>query len=717
MTTTVPEPDTAPLSAYADEMLPYINRELSWLDFNLRVLEEAWDERHPLLERVKFLAIFHANLDEFFMIRVSGLQVQRAAHVSERAIDGLTPTEALEKIAVRVDELMHDAHRCARHLLTALKHQNIEVKPYNEVSAADRDYLHSYFEAEIFPILTPLAVDSGHPFPHISNLSLNLAVLVRDPLVGERFARMKIPGSLPRFVACPHPENPGVKTFTYLDEVIAHNVGALFPGLDAVAAYPFRVTRNADIEIQEDEAEDLLSTVLEGVRERHFGFITRLEVTPDMPDLIRHRLVEDLEMDGRNVVISDGPMGQSSLMELTKADRPDLKYPPYVPHVPGPLIHAKGSDLFDVLAKQDVLLHHPFDSFAPVTSFVEAAARDKQVLAIKQTLYRLGPHSPLVPALISARDADTQVAVLVELKARFDEENNIEWARALDQAGVHVVYGLVGLKTHCKVLLVVRRESGVIKRYLHLGTGNYNATTARIYTDFGLMTSDEDLGADATDLFNYLTGYSRQATFRKMLVAPINLRQQMAKMIVRETEHAIAGRPAHLIFKMNALVDPQMIELLYKASQAGVKIDLIVRGICSLRPGVAGVSENIRVVSLVGRFLEHSRVYYFENGGEPALYMGSADLMTRNLDRRVEVLFPLENAELRRHVVDDVLHVLLSDTVQARQLLPDGSWERVKPEGRKRGVDAQARILAGSTGISGRRKRKPRTRLPVLAAG
>ena len=716
-TTNVPQPDTAPLSAYADETFPYINRELSWLDFNVRVLEEAWDERHPLLERVKFLAIFHANLDEFFMIRVSGLQVQRAAHVSERAVDGLTPTEALEKIAARVDELMHDAHRCAKQLLTALRHQNIEIRAFADVSDKDREYLHTYFENEIFPILTPLAVDSGHPFPHISNLSLNLAVLVNDPLVGERFARMKIPGSLPRLVACPHPETPSVKSFTYIDEVIAHNVGALFPGLDAVAAYPFRVTRNADIEIQEDEAEDLLSTVLEGVRERHFGFITRLEVTPAMPDNIRFRLVEDLEMDARNVVISDGPLGQSSLMELGKIDRPDLKYPPYVPHIPGPLLHTKGSDMFEVLAKQDVLLHHPFDSFAPVISFVEAAARDGHVLAIKQTLYRLGPHSPLVPALISARDADTQVAVLVELKARFDEENNIEWARALDQAGVHVVYGLVGLKTHCKILLVVRRENNVIKRYLHLGTGNYNATTARIYTDFGLMTSDEELGADATDLFNYLTGYSRQTDFRKMLVAPINLRQKIAKMINRETEHALAGRPAHLIFKMNALVDPQMIELLYKASQAGVKIDLIVRGICSLRPGMVGISENIRVVSLVGRFLEHSRIYYFENGGEPVLYMGSADLMTRNLDRRVEVLFPLENAELRRHVVDDVLHILLSDTVQARQLLPDGTWERVKPEGRKRGIDAQARILAGATSISGRRKRKPRTRLPVLAAG
>ena len=608
---------------------------------------------------------------------------------------------------------MHDAHQCARHLLSALHREKIEIRAFAEVSPQDREYLHKYFEDEIFPILTPLAVDSGHPFPHISNLSLNLAVVVRDPLVGERFARMKVPGSLPRLVACPSSDTPGVKCFTYIDELIAHYVGALFPGLDAVAAYPFRVTRNADIEIQEDEAEDLLRIVQEGVRERHFGFITRLEITPVMPAAMRARLVEDLEMDARNVVVSDGPMGQSSLMELLRVDRPDLKFPPLIPHVPPVLTH--GSDFFEVLSKQDVLLHHPFDSFAPVISFVEAAAHDNHVRAIKQTLYRLGPQSPLVPALILARDADTQVAVLVELKARFDEENNIEWARALDQAGVHVVYGLVGLKTHCKVLLVVRREPGGIKRYLHLGTGNYNATTARIYTDFSLMTSDEALGADATDLFNYLTGYSRQTTFRKMLVAPINLRQQIVKKINREIDHALAGRPAYLLFKMNALVDPQMIELLYKASRVGVKIDLIIRGICSLLPGVPDVSENIRVISVVGRFLEHSRVYYFENGGEPELYLGSADLMTRNLDRRVEVMFPVENADLRTHIVQDVLHVLLADTVQARQLTAQGTWERVRPEGRKRGVDAQARILAGSVRGSNRRKRKPRTGLPVIS--
>jgi polyphosphate kinase len=424
--------------------------------------------------------------------------------------------------------------------------------------------------------------------------------------------------------------------------------------------FPFRVTRNADIEIQEDEAEDLLRTVQQGVRERRFGFVTRLEVTPAMPENVRALLVENLEMDARNIVVSDGPMGHSSLMELLRLDRPDLKDPPHVPRVPDVL--ATGDDVFSIVQRQDVLLHHPFDSFAPVIGLIETAARDAHVRAIKQTLYRLGPHSPIVPALIAARDADTQVAVLVELKARFDEENNIEWARALEEAGVHVVYGLIGLKTHCKVLLVVRREPGGIRRYVHLGTGNYNAQSARVYTDFSLFSDDPDLGADASDLFNLLTGYSRQKTFRKILVAPINLRERMAQMIQRETEHARQGRSAHLIFKMNALVDPQMIDLLYGASRAGVTVDLIVRGICCLRPGLPGVSDNISVVSVVGRFLEHSRAYYFANGGQAELYLGSADLMERNLDRRVEVLFPIEDARLREHVVRDILACICRTT-------------------------------------------------------
>ncbi len=696
--------DGAPLQAL-DGLLAanpslYINRELSWLAFNQRVLNEAWDDRHPLLERVKFLAIFGSNLDEFFMIRVSGLQAQRAEGVADVAPDGMTPTEALAKIAASVGNLLDGAQACWRDLANHLRRESVEVRHYHELTRDEKAHLAAYFDNEIFPILTPLAVDPGHPFPHISNLSLNLALVVRDPVLGERFARMKVPGSLPRLLpTLPPPaaaDYAAPARFVWLEEVIAHHVAALFPGLEAVAAYPFRVTRNADFDIQEDEAEDLLRSVEQGIRERHFGFVTRLETTSDLPKRIRALLVENLEMDGRNVVVSDGLLGHSSLMELLKLDRPDLKDPPLVPRLPVAL--GAGEDLFSVVARQDVLLHHPYEAFAPVISLISEAARDPDVRAIKQTLYRLGPHSPLVPALVEARDGDTQVAVLVELKARFDEENNIEWARALDRAGVHVVYGLVGLKTHCKTLLIVRRERDGIKRYVHLGTGNYNATTARIYTDFGLMTCDPDLGADVTDLFNYLTGYSRQTSFRKLLVAPINLRERMAEMITRESEHARAGRPARLIFQMNALVDVEMIDLLYKASQAGVRVDLIIRGICSLRPGLAGISENITVVSLVGRFLEHARIYYFENGGDPNLYLGSADLMTRNLDRRVEALFPVEAPALRDYVVKDVLSTLLADNVNASRLRSDGAWERIRPEPRKRRVDAQAIFLKGHNG-------------------
>ncbi|MBB6049796.1 polyphosphate kinase 1 [Armatimonas rosea] len=669
------------------ERMPYINRELSWLSFNSRVLEEAWDETNPLLERVKFLAIFGNNLDEFFMIRVSGLQAQRTAQVADVAADGLTPTEALDQIGVEVARLSALAQDCWKELRRLLKRQRIEVVTYEELTADERTNLARFFEAEVFPTLTPLAVDHGHPFPHISNLSLNLAIVVNDPIRGQRFARMKIPATFPRLVPT------GTTTrFVWIEEVIAHHVGALFPGLDVNhrAVYPFRVTRDADIEIQEDETEDLLRSVEADINKRHFGFVTRLEVTEAMPTTIRNLVIEGLEMDPRNLVATGaslgGELGYSSLMELMKVDRPDLKDKPYVPRLPATL--STGQDIFGAIASNDILLHHPYDSFAPVLALVEAAARDQNVLAIKQTLYRVGANSPLVPALVTARDVDTQVAVLVELKARFDEQNNIAWARQLEQAGVHVVYGLMGLKTHSKCLLIVRKEADGIKRYVHLGTGNYNATTARFYTDLGLLTCDPELGADVTDLFNYLTGYSRQTKFRKLLVAPINLRQEMARRIQREAEHAKAGRPARLIFQMNALVDPEMIELLYAASGAGVRVELIIRGICCLLPGLPGWSENIRVVSIVGRFLEHARIFYFENGGEPELYAGSADLMQRNLDRRVEVVFPIENPKLKAHVVNKVLATLLADNVQARELKPDGSYERLKPKDRKR-RDAQ----------------------------
>lgn len=671
----------------------YINRELSWLEFNMRVLEEAQDTRHPLLERLKFLAIFGSNLDEFFMIRVSGLQAQRTAGIADPIADGLTPTVALDQIGRRVSELLHHARCTWEELKTLLHKRQIEVLSYDDLTEADKAFLEQYFHDEIFPVLTPLAVDPGHPFPHISNLSLNLAILVRDPLRGERFARMKVPGTLDRLVTLPNTKE-GVSRFAWLEEVVAAHLNALFPGLEPVAAYPFRITRNADIEIQEDEAEDLLETIEESLRERHFGFVTRLEITPQMPQRIRDSLIQNLEMDSRNVLVVEGPMGVSNLMQLLRLERPDLKFPPHVPRIP-PVLDTRES-IFDIVARQDILLHHPYDSFTPVIDFVELAAKDPHVRAIKQTLYRVGANSPLVPALISARDADTQVATLVELKARFDEENNIVWARRLEEAGVHVVYGLLHLKTHCKILLVVRRESHGVCRYLHLGTGNYNATTARIYTDFGLMTADPDLGADASDLFNYLTGYSRQKKFRKILVAPINLRQEIRQRIDREAEHARAGKPARLVFKMNALVDAEMIEALYLASQAGVQVDLIVRGICCLRPGLPNISENITVISIVGRFLEHTRAFYFANNGSPELYLGSADLMPRNLDRRVEVLFPVENPTIREHIYQDILLLQLADNVQARRLNGDGIWERVRGEPRKRRIDSQAILMTGS---------------------
>ncbi|WP_309708639.1 polyphosphate kinase 1, partial [Armatimonas sp.] len=558
----------------APERMPYINRELSWLAFNSRVLEEAWDTTNPLLERVKFLSIFGNNLDEFFMIRVSGLQAQRKAHVADVAADGLAPTEALDQIGLEVAKLSAQAQDCWKELRRLLKRNRIEVVGYESLSTEEKKTLKRFFDDEVFPTLTPLAVDHGHPFPHISNLSLNLAIVVNDPQRGQRFARMKIPASFPRLMST---EAGGETTrFVWIEEVIAHHVGTLFPGLEAVAVYPFRVTRDADIEIQEDETEDLLRAIEEDISKRHFGFVTRLEVTEAMPEHIRNLLIEGLQMDSRNLVATGdglgGELGYSSLMELMKVDRPEIKDKSYVPRLPAAL--SNGENIFSAIQAGDVLLHHPYDSFAPVLALVETAARDPHVLAIKQTLYRVGANSPLIPALITARDVDTQVAVLVELKARFDEQNNIAWARQLEQAGVHVVYGLIGLKTHSKCLLIVRKEADGIKRYVHFGTGNYNATTARFYTDLGLLTCDEELGADVTDLFNYLTGYSRQTKFRKILVAPINLRQEIAYRIQRETEHAKAGRPAKLIFQMNALVDPEMIGLLYDASRAGVKIEL-----------------------------------------------------------------------------------------------------------------------------------------------
>ncbi|MBI3244659.1 MAG: polyphosphate kinase 1 [Chloroflexi bacterium] len=672
-----------------DDPQLYINRELSSLEFFRRVLEEAQDEKNPLLERVKFLAIVGSNLDEFFMVRVAGLKQQIAAGVVDIPADGLMPAEQLAAIRKASLKLMEEARKCLREqLLPKLRDSGIQILNYEELNDKQKANVKDYFDEVIFPVLTPLAFDPGRPFPHISNLSLNIAVLIRGKKNGEHFARLKVPGTLPRLVPIKRSSGgtrkdgtvPYNHYFVWLEQVIAAHLDALFPGMKVVEAHSFRVIRDADTTIQELEASDLLESIEQSVRQRRFGSVVRVTLHETMPDHIRNILIENLELERNDIYITEGPLDLSSLMSLYSIDRYDLKETPFVPAVP-PSLDGKLADgnIFAAIRRGDILLHHPFDSFMPVVEFMQTAAGDADVLAIKQTLYRVGRNSPVVEALLQASEEGKQVAVLVELKARFDEESNITWAKKLEAEGVHVVYGLLGLKTHSKIALVVRKEGEGIRRYVHLATGNYNTVTAQSYTDLGLFTADEDIGADATNLFNYLTGYSEKKDYRKLLVAPINLRSRMEELIKREIEQARKGEKGHLIFKMNALVDKPMIQLLYQASQAGVKVDLLVRGICCLRPGITGVSDNIRVTSVVGRFLEHSRIFYFRNGGAEEIYVGSADLMPRNIDRRVEVLFPIQGQQLIRHVRDEILETYLNDNASARRLLPDGSYERLKP--------------------------------------
>ncbi|MEJ2746736.1 MAG: polyphosphate kinase 1 [Anaerolineae bacterium] len=654
----------------------FINREVSHLEFDRRVLNECLNEDHPLLERIKFLSIFSSNLDEFFMVRVSGLKQQMMLGITQRPPDGLTPREQLVAIHDMVSDLLQEAMTCWHEkLYPQLVEAGIQILSYEEFKKRHQKKLSDYFEREIFPVLTPLAFDPGHPFPHISNLSLNLAVEILDPDTEEtHFARVKVPSTLPRLVSLkPYDPSeliqPSVQKFVFMEQIIAANLDRLFPGMKIVAAYPFRVTRNTDMEIQEEEADDLLLTMEKNLRERHFGSVVRLGIAENTSENIRNILISNLRIGPSDVYPVNGPLSLSSLMELHELARPELKDEQFQPRLPLPL---QGEEnIFRILKRQDVLLHHPYESFLPVVEFVETAADDPAVLAIKQTLYRVGPNPPIVRALMKARENGKQVTVLVELKARFDEESNIEWARALENAGVHVVYGLIGLKTHCKLCLVVRREADGIRRYVHVATGNYNTITARVYADLGLMTEDEAMGKDASELFNYLTGYSKQYTYNKFVVAPVNLRSRILALIERETEHGENGR---MILKANALVDEEIIRALYRASQAGVKIDLLIRGICCLRPGIPGVSDNIRVISIVGRFLEHSRIYYFENGGAPDMYIGSADLMPRNIDRRVEVLFPIEDVEMRDDIVNDILNVYLNDTEKSYILQADGEY-------------------------------------------
>ena len=686
-----------------DDPRLFVNRELGLLEFQRRVLEEAQDGNNPLLERVKFLSIVGSNLDEFFMVRVAGLIKQIDAGVLDLPPDGMTPAEQLAAIRRVSQQIMSNARACLQEIIIpALNKTGIHILEYSKLDERQKASVDAYFEEVVFPVLTPLAFDPGHPFPHISNLSLNLAILICDEDGEEHFARIKVPGSLPRLVPIKRSSGsvrkdgtvPYHHYFVWLEQLIAANIASLFPGMEILEVHPFRVTRDADLEIQELEASDLLETMEQSVRQRRFGAVVRVTVNPDLPDHIRNILIDNLELDTHDIYKLDGPLGLSDLMQLYSIDRYDLKDTPFKPPIPY-LLRNENNDgsIFNAIRREDILLHHPYDSFTPVVDFLRAAARDPDVLAIKQTLYRVGRNPPVVQALLEAVEQRKQVAVLMELKARFDEESNIEWAKKLEKAGVHVIYGLLGLKTHSKVALVVRKEGDGIRRYVHLGTGNYNAVTAQLYEDLGMFTCDPEIGADATDLFNYLTGYSSIKKYRKLLVAPINMRERLVELIRREIDHQKAGIKGQLIFKVNSLVDQPMIEELYRASQAGVKIELLVRGICCLRPGIKGISDNIRVTSIVGRFLEHSRIYYFNNGGKEEIYLGSADLMPRNINRRVEVLFPVRDARLIHYLTTDLLKTYFSDNVKARRMRSDGSYERVKPQGKDPTLNIQEWLL------------------------
>jgi polyphosphate kinase len=665
----------------------FSNRELSWLEFGARLLELAADEQVPLLERVKFLAIFSEGLDEFFQVRVAGLKDQVDAGLRTRSADGLRPSEALRAIGERVTELVDRQSRIFLDaVVPALAEAGVRVADWSSLDEADVAHLADVFHRQIFPVLTPLSVDPGHPFPYISNLSLNLIVRVGDPVTGvERVARVKVPPLLPRFVVMPDGER-----FVALEKIIAAQLSTLFPDMVIGEHCAFRVTRNADLVVEEDEADDLLAAVEMELRRRRFGRAVRLEVTAEMSSDLRDMLVHELDLGPDDLFEIAAPLDLGGLWGVHQLDRPDLHEEAWAPMTPPRLATAgnEPADLFAVLRERDVLVHHPYDSFTTsVEAFIAQAAADPDVLAIKQTLYRTSGDSPIAGSLIQAAEAGKQVAAVVELKARFDEQANILWARALEEAGVHVVYGLVGLKTHSKAALVVRREEDGIRRYCHLGTGNYNPRTARQYEDVGLLSADPDLGADVGDLFNFLTGYSRYARYRKLVVAPMALRQRIVELIEREARAGAGGR---ITIKVNGLTDPEVIDALYRASLAGVPIDLVVRGVCCLRPGIPGMSETIRVRSIVGRFLEHSRIYRFGGSGEQplTLLMGSADLMERNLDRRIEVLTPVTDPELQARLLE-VLDLNLADDTNSWRLGPDGTWTRVE---RVQGINAQHRL-------------------------
>jgi polyphosphate kinase len=652
----------------------FFNRELSWLDFNARVLALAEESDTPLLERMKFIAIFASNLDEFYMVRVAGLKRQVEAGLATQSSDGMTPQEQLSAIGAKVVPLIErHATEFRKSLQPALAEAGVRIQRWRQLRGEAKAELCRVFNEEIFPVLTPLAVDSGRPFPYISNLSLNLAVLVRDPNLGRmHFARIKVPPSLPRFLPC-----SAGRCFVPLEEVIAANLGELFPGMEVHEHYTFRVTRNADIDI-DDGADDLMEAVEEELSRRRLRPVVRLEVHRHMPAHILELLTTELEVGAADVHSLPGPLDLAGLWGLYEIDRPDLKYPPFAPSIhPDLAVTEAETDVFDVIGERDVLVHHPYDSFvSSVQRFIEQAAADPDVLAIKQTLYRTSG-SPIINALIEAAERGKQVVVLVELKARFDESANITWARTLEQAGCHVVHGLAGLKTHCKLCLVVRREGDQLRRYVHVGTGNYNPTTARLYEDLGLLTADPELGEEVSHLFNYITGFSRNRGYRSLIVGPTGLRERMLSMIAREASISSAESPGRIVMKLNNLTDPAIIEALYDASEQNVKVDLLIRSICTLRPGIKRLSKSITVRSILGRFLEHSRVFYFRNGGDEEIYIGSADMMNRNLDSRVEALASVKSAELKEQL-KFLLDLALADNVSSWTLNPEGSWQRVK---------------------------------------
>ena len=681
-----------------DDPSLFINRELSLLDFQRRVLEEAQDSANPPLDRVMFLSFVGSNVDEFFMVRVAGLKRQIEKGVIESGPDAMTPAEQLRAIRASVIRLNRAAHECwAKELVPALASAGLRIADLADLTEDQRNFANTYFQDTIFPTLTPLAFDPGRPFPHMSNLSLNLAVVLRGADGIEHFARVKIPDTLPQLVPVTVAAKSKSRTkmqikeqvFIWLEQLVTANLSTLFPGMEILEAHPFHITRDADSDIQDLEAGDLMESVEEGVFQRRFADVVRVEINEAMPASVLEILVTNLELDRDDIYKISGPLSLVRVRGLAKFDRPDLKFPPFVPALPAPLLKDEEEDIFSTIRRGDILFHHPFDSFQPIVGMLQKAAKDPNVLAIKITLYRVGRNAPVVDALLEAAENGKQIAVLLELKARFDEESNIGWARKLEEYGVHVVYGLLGLKVHCKAALIVRKEGDVIRRYAHLSTGNYNSVTAQLYTDIGMLTCDADIGADCSDLFNFLTGYSAKSKYRKLLVAPNSLRNRFEELLEREIDHQKAGRPARLILKMNSLVDRKMIQLLYEASQAGVKVDLLVRGICCLRRGVPGVSDNIHVTSIVGRFLEHSRIFYFLNGGEEEIYLGSADLMPRNLNRRVEVLFPVRDAGLIATLRDDILGTYLKEQAKARHMLPDGKYVRDSNAWKKGALNSQ----------------------------